>query len=154
MPIEVNDNMVLAALNTQRKHLQSAYGYTSSPTALWLHEFPGNAVKAMRSAIDAALAEHESATQPATPERVTVERWRCCTTGCNPQLNQDNAHAHSAETGHRVAKWPVRSEAGIKLEQERNRTGYHRKYGRGFDRTNDVHAAHGEDDFQGGDHDG
>lgn len=40
------------------------------------------------------------------------ERWRCLVSGCNPVLNVDTAQAHKASTGHRVAKWPVRSAEG------------------------------------------
>lgn len=80
------------------------------------------------------------------------ERWRCLQVGCNPALDNLTAITHSVNTGHRIAKWPVRSEEGKKRERKRNRNGYHRKYGRGFSRSEDVHDAHGETDFQGGDY--
>jgi len=55
-------------------------------------------------------------------------RWRCLTIGCNPVLNEQTAVAHTDETGHRTAKWPVRSKAGRKAAKRRNRTGYYDKY--------------------------
>lgn len=56
------------------------------------------------------------------------ERWRCCVTGCNPRLTGTTALQHKAETGHRVARWPVRSAEGKRRARERNRTGYYDKY--------------------------
>lgn len=56
------------------------------------------------------------------------KRWRCLVAGCNPQLEEASAQAHSESTGHRVAKWPVRSQEGQKLERQRNKTGYYDKY--------------------------
>lgn len=56
-------------------------------------------------------------------------RWRCLVKGCNPKLyGEEAAVSHKEETGHRVAKWPVRSQEGEKKAAERNRTGYYRKY--------------------------
>lgn len=48
-------------------------------------------------------------------------RWRCLEVGCNPLLRGHNAQQHKEQTGHRVAKWPVRSEAGKAKQRERNR---------------------------------
>ena len=56
------------------------------------------------------------------------ERMRCLTTGCNPVLDAESAKAHSESTGHRTAKWPVRSAEGIKKAKARNRNGYYDKY--------------------------
>ncbi len=53
---------------------------------------------------------------------------RCLTTGCNPVLNEETAKAHAEATGHRVAKWPVRSAEGQRKAKVRNKTGYYRKY--------------------------
>lgn len=56
-------------------------------------------------------------------------RFRCVVTGCNPKLfGPEAADSHSAETGHRTAKWPVRSKEGEQKAQKRNRTGYYSKY--------------------------
>lgn len=55
-------------------------------------------------------------------------RWRCLTTGCNPVLNEVTAASHTTETGHRTAKWPVRSAAGKRKAKQRNRSGYYDKY--------------------------
>jgi hypothetical protein len=55
-------------------------------------------------------------------------RWRCLTTGCNPVLNAASASAHSADTGHRVAAWPVRFPEGERRARVRNRTGYYDQY--------------------------
>lgn len=58
-----------------------------------------------------------------------ADRWRCLMTGCNPQLfGESAATAHKNETGHRVAKWPVRSPEGERRAQIRNQTGYYDKY--------------------------
>lgn len=38
------------------------------------------------------------------------DRHRCLTVGCNPKLfTKKDALAHKKSTGHRIAKWPVRS---------------------------------------------
>jgi len=49
-----------------------------------------------------------------------MARWRCLTVGCNPKLRGHNAQQHAEQTGHRVAKWPVRSAAGKQKQRERN----------------------------------
>jgi len=59
---------------------------------------------------------------------MATERWRCLATGCNPALNEASATEHKAETGHRVALWPVRSAEGERRAHIRNRTGYYDKY--------------------------
>lgn len=55
-------------------------------------------------------------------------RWRCLKTGCNPVLDAATAEAHKAETGHRVAAWPVRSKEGTRRAIARNKSSYYRKY--------------------------
>lgn len=61
-----------------------------------------------------------------------TNRWRCLTVGCNPKLyGQPAAHEHRDVTGHRVAKWPVRSEEGKRRARIRNKTGYYDKYNTG-----------------------
>lgn len=56
-------------------------------------------------------------------------RQRCLSSGCNPfLLNINAADAHKAETGHRTAKWPVRSAEGERRARVRNKTGYYDKY--------------------------
>lgn len=61
-------------------------------------------------------------------ERPQPERWRCLAKGCNPVLDVNTALKHREESGHRVAKWPVRSEAGQRRAQARNRSGYYDRY--------------------------
>ena len=61
-------------------------------------------------------------------DRPQPNRWRCLVTGCNPRLNEATAQEHKAATGHRVARWPVRSAEGKRRARERNRTGYYDKY--------------------------
>lgn len=62
-------------------------------------------------------------------ERNQPNRRRCLTAGCNPVMHGDAAAAaHTAETGHRTAKWPQRSAAGKAKARERNRNGYYDKY--------------------------
>lgn len=61
-------------------------------------------------------------------EKNQAKRWRCLSSGCNPVLNEEEAISHNAESGHRVAKWPVRSEAGKQKARKRNKTGYYSKY--------------------------
>ena len=58
----------------------------------------------------------------------TGVRMRCLTVGCNPVLDETTAAEHAQATGHRTAKWPVRSADGQKKARKRNRTGYYRKY--------------------------
>lgn len=56
-------------------------------------------------------------------------RHRCLTVGCNPYLGSlAEAESHKSETGHRIAKWPVRSKAGERRAMIRNRSGYYNKY--------------------------
>ena len=62
-----------------------------------------------------------------------VNRWRCCITGCNPKLfSKDAADNHKNQTGHRIAKWPIRSAEGKRKASQRNRTGYYDKYNVGY----------------------
>lgn len=57
------------------------------------------------------------------------KRYRCLVSGCNPLLiDKDAADKHKGSTGHRVAKWPVRSTEGEKKAKERNKNGYYKKY--------------------------
>jgi len=56
-------------------------------------------------------------------------RYRCLVSGCNPVLRGSvQATEHSEETGHRTAKWPVRSAEGKARARLRNKTGYYDKY--------------------------
>lgn len=55
-------------------------------------------------------------------------RMRCLTVGCNPVLDEKTAAEHGQATGHRTAKWPVRSAEGEKKARKRNRSGYYAKY--------------------------
>lgn len=60
------------------------------------------------------------------------DRQRCLKSGCNPYLkDKEEAFKHKEETGHRVAKWPVRSEEGKRRAELRNKTGYYDKYNKG-----------------------
>lgn len=53
--------------------------------------------------------------------RRTSDRWRCLTVGCNPTLkSQRIAEQHRDQTGHRIARWPVRSAEGQQKQRERN----------------------------------
>lgn len=80
------------------------------------------------------------------------ERWRCLKTGCNPKLwGEDAADEHLNATGHRVAKWPVRSAEGHRKQRERNaEVSRARKQERRWDQREADHAD-GEPDFLGGD---
>lgn len=88
-------------------------------------------------------------------ERAQPNRWRCLTTGCNPKLNQASAAEHATDTGHRVAKWPVRSAEGKRRARQRNRSGYYDQYNVGAKapearfgaRAGGNEYAFGEDDF-------
>lgn len=54
--------------------------------------------------------------------RKASDRWRCLTVGCNPKLkSQKVAEQHRDQTGHRIARWPVRSAEGHRKQRERNR---------------------------------
>ncbi|WP_432789280.1 hypothetical protein QYM46_13150 [Brevibacterium sp. K11IcPPYGO002] len=56
-------------------------------------------------------------------------RQRCLTVGCNPMLTDEGAAKnHREATGHRTAKWPVRSAEGERRARIRNKTGYYDKY--------------------------
>lgn len=71
------------------------------------------------------------------------ERWRCLVKGCNPALDTSTAQHHKSATGHRVAKWPVRSKEGERRARERNRNGYYDKYNVGpKDRLARAQAGH------------
>lgn len=66
-------------------------------------------------------------------ERNQTNRWRCCITGCNPVLiGGEAATKHREETGHRIAKWPIRSAAGKAKAHARNKSGYYDKYNVGY----------------------
>lgn len=62
-------------------------------------------------------------------ERDQTDRWRCCVAGCNPKMiGEAAAERHRADTGHRIAKWPIRSAEGKRRARARNRSGYYDKY--------------------------
>lgn len=62
-------------------------------------------------------------------EKEQKDRWRCCITGCNPKLfGYEAALKHKTDTGHRIARWPVRSAEGQAMARARNRSGYYDKY--------------------------
>ena len=61
-------------------------------------------------------------------EKKQPNRWRCLKKGCNPVLDEKTADLHNKNFGHRVAKWPTRSKAGIKKAVQRNKTGYYDQY--------------------------
>lgn len=62
-------------------------------------------------------------------EQDQTNRWRCTVADCNPVLiGEDVANQHVDETGHRIAKWPIRSKAGKAKAKNRNRNGYYDKY--------------------------
>lgn len=66
-------------------------------------------------------------------ERAQTNRWRCLVVGCNPKLIGESAAAeHKSQTGHRVAKYPVRSEEGRKKAAARSASGYYDKYNVGY----------------------
>ncbi|MEX5259215.1 hypothetical protein [Kocuria sp. CPCC 205263] len=80
---------------------------------------------------------------------MATTRQRCTVTGCNPLLvDLDEAAAHRDTTGHRTAAWPTRPAEGKRLERQRNRTGYHRKYqlAREERQLNELIAASEEED--------
>lgn len=88
-------------------------------------------------------------------ERDQHDRWRCTVTGCNPIMKSEAARdEHVASTGHRTAKWPIRSAEGKRKARQRNKTGYYDKYNvghksagaRGIKREGGEYAF-GEDDF-------
>lgn len=62
-------------------------------------------------------------------ERDQLNRWRCLVVGCNPVMkSEDSKNAHVEKTGHRTAKWPVRSAEGKRRAEQRNKSGYYEKY--------------------------
>lgn len=88
-------------------------------------------------------------------EKAQPDRWRCLAVGCNPKLiGQPAAASHKAETGHRVAKWPVRSAEGRRRARARNRSGYYDRYNVGAKSYPSRLGSddHGDDDFHGGDY--
>ena len=69
-------------------------------------------------------------------------RMRCCVVGCNPILDEKLAAEHHEITGHRTAKWPVRSAAGKAKARLRNATGYYDKYNVG-EKSREARVADG-----------
>ena len=62
-------------------------------------------------------------------ERNQHNRWRCTVVGCNPVMKSERARDdHVSETGHRTAKWPIRSPEGKAKARARNRSGYYDQY--------------------------
>ena len=62
-------------------------------------------------------------------ERDQHSRWRCTVVGCNPIMRSPEANEqHKQATGHRTAKWPIRSANGKRKAHIRNKTGYYDKY--------------------------
>lgn len=84
-----------------------------------------------------------------------ADRWRCCITGCNPKLpGEQHAIKHKLETGHRIARWPVRSPEGKRKARERNRNGYYDKYSVGEKpRSARILGGHMKGHLGGGGHD-
>lgn len=65
-------------------------------------------------------------------ERDQKNRWRCVVVGCNPVMKSEKVRdEHVAATGHRTAKWPIRSAEGKRRARARNRSGYYDKYNAG-----------------------
>lgn len=82
-------------------------------------------------------------------ERDQRNRWRCTVVGCNPVMKSEAAKdEHVAETGHRTAKWPIRSAAGKAKARARNRSAYYDKYNVG---EKSYEARFGARDIPGGD---
>lgn len=85
-------------------------------------------------------------------ERPQPNRWRCCVTGCNPKLiGVEAAEQHRDEFGHRIAKWPQRSEEGKRRARRRNQSGYYDKYNVGAKSPSVRFRAAGRPAY-GGDH--
>ncbi|SEB28961.1 hypothetical protein [Arthrobacter woluwensis] len=86
-------------------------------------------------------------------ERNQRNRWRCTVVGCNPVLIGEPAAREHEATGHRIAKWPIRSAAGKAKARRRNKTGYYDQYNVGPKSAeergiiHDDYMAFGEDDF-------
>lgn len=79
--------------------------------------------------LDRRRTRRERESHESGGDRTQPDRWRCTTTGCNPVLfGEDAATAHREESGHRTAKWPVRSAEGKRRARARNRTGYYDRY--------------------------
>jgi hypothetical protein len=78
-------------------------------------------------------------------EKDQPNRWRCLSKGCNPVLDEASAIVHNAEMQHRVAKWPVHSNAGKRKANLRNKNGYYTKYNIGSkayeNRVDDGHMS-------------
>lgn len=69
-------------------------------------------------------------------------------------LSVEVMESHQAETGHRTAKWPIRSAERKRRARVRSRSGYYDKYNVGekergvrFDEIPGGDTAFGEDDF-------
>lgn len=61
-----------------------------------------------------------------------TNRYRCLSTGCNPVMyGEEQANEHTHTTGHRTAKWSVRSAEGERKARTLNKTGYYAKYNTG-----------------------
>ncbi len=68
-------------------------------------------------------------------EKDQHNRYRCLETGCNPVMKADTpenakklGEAHTKATGHRTAKWAIRSPHGKAKARGRGRAGYYDKY--------------------------
>lgn len=68
-------------------------------------------------------------------EKDQHNRFRCLEKGCNPVMKGDTPEeakalgdAHTKETGHRTAKWAIRSADGKAKARKRNRSGYYNRY--------------------------
>lgn len=74
-------------------------------------------------------------------------RFRCLTVGCNPKLyGETAADEHREGTGHRIAKWPVRSAEGKRRARLRNQSGYYDKYNVGA-KSYSARFGRGGDEF-------
>lgn len=68
-------------------------------------------------------------------EKDQHNRYRCLEKGCNPVMKAESpeaakalGEAHTKSTGHRTAKWAIRSVTGKAKAKSRNQTGYYDKY--------------------------
>lgn len=119
--------------NTPQQERVKKMSYVNESEAQSEEEYAYKAKEELRMLLsigaERAQIEKEVKQRISESKEKNKTRHRCLVAGCNPYLeNAEKATEHKNKTGHRTAKWPVRSEEGKRLAKERINGNYYKKY--------------------------
>lgn len=119
--------------NTPQQERVKKMSYVNESEAQSEEEYAYKAKEELRMLLsigaERAQIEKEVKQRISESKEKNKTRHRCLVAGCNPYLeNAEKATEHKNKTGHRTAKWPVRSKEGKRLAKERINGNYYKKY--------------------------